>query len=123
MKLKLDENLSERGRTMLVAAGHDVSTVVLQNLQAAADDALMEMCRREGRALVTLDLDFASPLHFPPGDYPGIAVLRLPKKTTAEDLLQIIETLARGLDRNPLTGKLWIVEEGRIRVYQHDDNP
>lgn len=71
--------------------------------------------------MVTLDLDFANPLQFRPNDYPGIAVLRLPKKATAEDLLQTIETFARALERNALAGRLWIVEKGRLRVYQNEE--
>lgn len=118
MKLKLDENLNERGRALLASAGHGVSTAISQGLQGKVDDALIEICRREGRGLVTLDLDFANPLRFRPADYPGIAVLRLPKRPTAEDLLQAIGTLARALERNPLGGQLWIVEKGRLRVYQ-----
>ena len=121
MKLKLDENLSERGQALLAAAGHDVSTVALQRLQAEPDKVVIEACRREGRALVTLDLDFANPLDFVPIDYAGIAVLRLPKKATPDELLQAIATLAKGLTLQPLAGKLWIVELDRIRVYQPTD--
>jgi predicted nuclease of predicted toxin-antitoxin system len=121
VKLKLDENLGRRGRGLLVAAGHDVSTVASQRMESAPDTAVIETCRREGRALVTLDLDFANPLDYRPSEYTGIAVLRLPKKATAEDLLQAIHTLVKGLEQNQLPGKLWIVEKGRIRLYQQDD--
>lgn len=69
MKLKLDENLNERGIALLVAGGHDGSTVVLQKMQAAVDAQVIEACRKEGRALVTLDLDFANPIHFRPSQY------------------------------------------------------
>jgi predicted nuclease of predicted toxin-antitoxin system len=59
VKLKLDENLGERRRMMFVAAGHDVSTMTLQRMESESDAAVIEACRREGRALVTLDLDSA----------------------------------------------------------------
>ena len=121
MKLKLDENLNERGIALLTAGGHDVSTVVLQKMQAALDAEVIEACRKEGRALVTLDLDFANPIQFRPSQYPGIAVLRLPKKASADDLLSAIRTLVAGLKNAPLEGKLWIIEIGRIREFNEED--
>ena len=72
---------------------------------------------------MTLDLDFANPLDYRPSEYAGIAVLRLPRKFTAEDLCQTVETLAKGSKLNSLAGKLWIVEKGRIRIYEQDDAP
>ena len=60
VKLKLDENLNERGRALLAGAGHEVSTAISQGLHGTVDEALIEICRRQGRGLVTLDLDFAN---------------------------------------------------------------
>jgi len=76
VKLKLDENLGTRGKSVLVAAGHDACTVAEQSLTSFEDHAIIERCRLEDRCLVTLDLDFANPLVFQPSLYPGIAVLR-----------------------------------------------
>jgi predicted nuclease of predicted toxin-antitoxin system len=106
---------------LLKAEGHHVSTVVEQGLQAATDREVIEACRREQRALVTLDLDFANPLHFRPSEYPGIAVLRLPKKAAAADLLAAMRTLVGGLKHGSLHGRLWVVEIGRIREF--DERP
>ena len=118
MKLKLDENLGVRGKHVLDAAGHDACTVAAQKLTAADDRHLIEICRLEGRALVTLDVDFANPLVFPPADYAGIAVIRVPKRPTAADLQAGLETLVRALNVESLAGRLWIVERGRVRIHQ-----
>jgi predicted nuclease of predicted toxin-antitoxin system len=118
VKLKLDENLGIRGHHALKAAGHDVCTVAEQSLQQAEDRKLIARCQAEARCLVTLDLDFANPLLFLPSQYSGIAVLRLPNKPSAADLDRVVETLAAALAKDSIEGKLWIVEAGRVRIYQ-----
>lgn len=120
MKLKLDENIGRLAAQPLLSAGHDVATVFDQGLAAASDDVVITACRSEGRCLVTLDLDFANPLRFKPSTYAGIAVLRLPAKPHHDDLLAAIDTLAKGLVREQITGWLWVVQRGRIRIHQEE---
>jgi len=120
-QLKLDENLAKRGAELLAARGHDVATVREQGMCSAADRLLSAHCASEGRCLVTLDLDFGNPLVFPPRDYAGLAVLRLPHDAAYEDLLNAVRTLADGLDRDEIAGHLWVVQPGRIRVFTDDE--
>jgi len=120
MKLKLDENLGERGADLFRAAGHEVATVSQQQLTSAPDAQVITACHAEQRCLVTLDLDFSNPLRFPPWEYSGLAVLRLPPKTTDQDLFSACRTLIDGLARNTITGKLWVIQRSRIREYQPD---
>jgi predicted nuclease of predicted toxin-antitoxin system len=82
VKIKLDENLGADCRRMFADAGHDVSTVALQAMTSASDVEVIEACGREGRVLVTLDLDISNPFRFPPDRYAGIVVLRLPPRFT-----------------------------------------
>lgn len=117
MRIKLDENLGERGRQLFGEAGHDVSTVKDQGLAGAMDPMVIDVCRAEGRCLVTLDMDFSNPFLFPPERYAGIAVIRLPRRVSPNDLYRAVATLIAAMSRDPITGKLWIVERHRIRVY------
>ena len=120
MKFKLDENLGGRCRDILTASGHDVSTVGSEGIHSIVDVELIERCRVENRCLVTLDLGFANPLTFLPSRYSGIAVLRLPGKPSAIDLSALMRTLIDALAKEEIAGKLWIVETGRVRVYQEE---
>ena len=97
MRIKFDENLGDRGADILRAAGHDVSTVVEEELCAASDVELIEVCRSERKCLVTLDLDFSNPILFDPAHYYGIAVLRLSAGTGDTGLLDAVRTLTAGL--------------------------
>jgi predicted nuclease of predicted toxin-antitoxin system len=121
MKIKLDENLGTRGAACFRAAGHDVATVYEQGMVSAADRELIQHCGAEDRCLVTLDSDFSNPLLFPPRDYCGIAVLRLPAHPTSEDIRAACSTLVEALRREEIAGKLWAVERGRVRQYAPDD--
>ena len=105
MRLKLDENLGKRGRALLLSAGHEVVTVFEQRLAGAPDRLVLNVCRDEGRALVTLDLEYADPLRFPAGTHGGIAVLHLPRRPTPSDLTAALETLAGALSTRSLAGE------------------
>jgi hypothetical protein len=76
--------------------------------------------RKNERAIVTLDLDFSNPLLFRPSDFRGIAVLRLSKRASSNELMALAKTLIEGLAKEKLDRKLWVVELGRIRVYQEE---
>jgi len=118
MLLKLDENLGKRCESVFKSFGHDVATVLGQNLSGTDDRKLVSICHAENRALVTLDLDFSNPFEFPPGNYSGIAVIRLKAGFTLDELRQTCEHLAHKLTETPMVGKLWIVQRDRIRQYE-----
>lgn len=116
MKLKLDENLDTRLAILLQQAGHDVLTVRDQRLAGIEDQALYELCIQEQRVLVSLDKDFSNVLRFSPKGTPRLVVLRGP-----DDLFPtmqiLIQTLIQALAQDTPTGKLWIIEPGRLRIH------
>ncbi len=118
MKFKLDENLGLAAARILREPGHDVSTVVDQKLQGAVDQTIYDVCLREQRCLVTLDLDFANVLRFSPEPTAGIVVLRPPGPILVNTLVSLTKQLLAALERENVIGRLWIVEMGRLRIHQ-----
>jgi hypothetical protein len=57
MQFKMDENLHAETADLFRQHGHDAVTVFDEGLQGHADVDIADVCRREQRALVTLDLD------------------------------------------------------------------
>ena len=115
MKFKVDENLPIEVAQLLREAGHDVYSVHEQGLVGAKDHVLAEVCQSEHRAMVTLDTHFADIRTYPPENYSGLIVLRLAR----QDKPHVLEVMRRALklfSSEPLEGKLWIVDEKRVRV-------
>jgi predicted nuclease of predicted toxin-antitoxin system len=120
MKVKLDENLGNKGKEIFFRYGHDVSSVSDQKLESTPDDDLIKICNQEQRCIVSLDLDFSNVLVYKPSKYTGIAVIRLPKNSGTDVLYEMVETLAQKMKEVNIQGKLWIVQKNGIREYQED---
>ncbi|MBU1706908.1 DUF5615 family PIN-like protein [bacterium] len=121
MKFKLDENFGVRTQQVFVRAGHNVQTVLEEELQGASDLLLYEKCCDERRCLVTLDLDFTNVIRFPPKETAGIVVIRFPKNPTLLLLETLIHRFLKMLIHMSIVGQLCIVEVDRIRLYQPEE--
>ena len=115
MRFKVDENLPIEVAALLREAGHDAHTVNEEGVSGAQDPDLASLIQRETRALITLDLGFADLRSYPPEQYHGLVVLRLARQDK-EHVLHTCERFVASLSKEPLAGRLWIVEAGRIRV-------
>lgn len=118
MKFKLDENLGSIGKHALAAQGYDVMTVDEQHLSGTTDQKLFVVCSEEGRALVTLDQDFAQTLRFVPDQSAGIIVLRTGGRVTPSGIEVCMRTLVALLQTQKIERALWIVEPGRVRIHE-----
>jgi len=120
MRIKLDENLDARLAILLREARHDTNTVQEQSLRGTEDKTLYEVCKKEDRILVSLDLHFPNVLRFPPEGTPGLVVLCGPDQLFPTMRIPL-ETLIDALARESPDGRLWIVEPGHLRVHEETD--
>ena len=116
LKFKVDENLPEAAARILRDAGFDAETVLTEGLGGASDTTLATVCKEEGRALVTLDLDFSDIRTYPPNEYPGFIVLRIHNHSITH-VSAIMEKVVGLLQREKLAGTIWSVDERRVRIY------
>lgn len=121
MKFKIDENLPGEVAEMLRMAGHEASTVADQQLVGAADQDLVQACAREGRVLVTLDLDFADIGTYPPQQHPGFIVLRVYRQDRGH-VIDAFRQVLPLLSHDAGDHQLWIVEEDRIRIRRGEED-
>ena len=115
MHFKLDENLPKEAVIILAEAGHEAITATEQGLAGAADEAIYAACLQEKRALVTLDVGFADIRRYPPKDHSGIIVLH-PRAQDRTRIIRAIENVLKMLSQETVEGRLWVVEETRIRI-------
>ena len=121
MLFKLDENLHPDVGEPLRQLGHDVATVYDQGLRGRDAHMIAEACRAEGRILISLDLDFSDIRMFPPENDPGLIVLRLRSKGRSA-VRSLFHRVISHLDQEPIAGRLWIVDEQRIRIHRVRDD-
>lgn len=115
MRCKIDEHLPLEIKDLLAQHRHEPLTVAEQGMAGSIDPDVVQVCRKEGRALLTLDLDFSDIRAYPPEDYHGIVVFR-PAVQSISTLVRLTTRLLTLLEREPLVGHLWIVEDDRVRI-------
>ncbi|MEA3350740.1 MAG: DUF5615 family PIN-like protein [Chloroflexota bacterium] len=115
MKFKIDENLPVEIAELLRSEGHNASTVFEQDLVGSADLIIANTCKQEERVIVTLDLDFADIHAYPPQRFLGIIVLRIHHQNKYH-VISVFRRVIDLLGREPLDGRLWIVEESQVRI-------
>ncbi len=115
MKLKLDENLSRHLKPVLISLGHDVSTAADENLLSKPDTEIAAKASKEGRLLLTLDVEFADLRKHPPGSHPGIILFR-PPAFGPITVNKFVSDFIRSTDLNSFSACVAIVDSTHVRV-------
>lgn len=111
----LDHCVPRRYLGLLRGWGYQASLISDHIPADSPDTAVIALAGRLDAALLTIDLDFANILDYPPADYGGIVVLRYHIQDEAE-LDTTLQSALADLYRDDLRGVLVIVSPGRYRV-------
>jgi predicted nuclease of predicted toxin-antitoxin system len=117
--VKLDENVPDSVGEILSQGGHDVALARDQQLVGVDDNRVLVVATSEDRALISLDRGFTNILRHPPNDTAGIVVIRLHEQTLLL-IRQAATKLADLLSRESPRGRLWVLDEARLRIWPRD---
>ena len=119
MRFKIDENLPDDNAILLRVEGYEARTISEQGARGIADPALAHMCMENDEILVTMDMDFADSLTYPPSEFAGFLIFRTRALGKSEIIgffrnnLQVLKTLE-------LRHHLTIISDIEIRIYPGD---
>lgn len=115
MRFLADMGISPRTVAHLRRSGHDVVELRDAGLERLPDTAVLEKARREGRVVLTHDLDFGDLLAASGDALPSVVLFRLPDMTPGNVnryLDALLASHAGDLER----GSVLSVTERRVRV-------
>lgn len=99
----------------LTAAGHDTDTVPSEQLTGKPGADIFAAAVREGRLLITQDLDFSDARRFAPGTHPGVLLIRL-YAPTRRNLIARVAQLIETEPLESLAGCLAVLTDHKLRV-------
>jgi len=100
---------------LLAAQGHDVHTVMTENLSGHDDPTIFGAAKSEGRLLMTQDLDFSDVRQYQPGTHPGIVLIRLREPSRR----RLIERLNKTIEAESIedwAGCFVVLSDRKLRV-------
>ena len=115
MKIKLDENMPTGLAAILAALGHDTDTAPEEGLAGESDPEIWAAAQREGRFLITQDLDFSDVRQFAPGTHHGLLLVRL-REPGRIALTQKVARLFENEDIETWAKCFVVVTEHKIRI-------
>lgn len=115
MSILLDHCVPRRYLHLIQAWGYAASPLGDHAAIDSPDDRVITAAQTLDAVLLTIDLDFANILDYPPRDYNGIIVLRY--RVMDEGSLDVtLRQLLKDRYRDDLRGVLAIVDAGRYRI-------
>ena len=115
MKFLVDNALSPVVAQGLKSAGHDSAHVRDYGLQSASDAEIRQAALREGRIIISADMDFARLVSEDPAVRLSIILFRGKPRRPEEQLAALLSNLP-AIEEHLVKGAVVVIEESRIRL-------
>ena len=115
MKCLADMGIALSTVQVLRSHGHDASHLSEEGLERLPDSAILVKAAREGRVVITCDLDFTDLLALGALSLPSVILLRLQNYTPRFVTPRLLEVLA-DCRATLITGAIVTIEETRYRL-------
>ena len=119
MRVKLDENIPVSAVNIATQLGHDVDTVVGENLAGATDADVLAAATQDERLLITLDRGLGDIRSYPPGTHAGVVVLRVDSQD-ANTVNEAVRSFLQSGDLGDLRGCIVVVRGHLARIRRPD---
>ncbi len=117
MQFLIDEDLPRSTADLVMKHGYKAIDIRDIGLRGAKDSKIISYAKERNLCLITGDYDFGDIRNYPPSLYAGIVVLHIHRDATASTILEILEAFLKQTELvSELSGKLAIIEPGRIRI-------
>jgi len=114
LKFLIDMPVTPDAAPHLRAAGHDAIHAIDLGLARSSDNELLAVARREGRIVITADLDYPRLIALQQADRPGVILFRGGAYSDREMLALLDRVLARASTLD-LDHSIVVVDRTRIR--------
>ena len=116
MRFLVDANMPRSTLTLLASLGHHGEHARDIGLGHAPDSEIAAHARTHDAVIVTRDVDFADIRNYPPHEFKGIIVLRMPDDAVAQTIVNLLERFLKQTELAvQLPGHLVILEPDRVR--------
>ena len=116
MRFLVDANMPRSTLALLARFNHAAEHARDIGLGHAPDSQIAARARSSNVALITRDVDFADIRNYPPAEYEGLIVMRMPDDAIAQTIVNLLERFLKQTELiNQLPGHLVILEPARVR--------